>query len=197
MTNNNLQEEFLKGIKKNFPNINIDKILENWEIFDIVQVPKKQHLIKAGNYYGKIVIVISGLFRAYYYQDKTEHTFWFREENTIFASHRSILQHKPSSISYQALEESVVAIVDYYTLKQLALTDADVGKSIMTVLESLILELIDRVEEFVTLLPEDRYKIFIDKYPNVVTRLPQNQLASYLGITPVSFSRLKSRIMHR
>lgn len=192
-----LQEEFLKGIKKSFPNINLDKILENWEHFEIVQVPKKQHLIKAGNYYGKIVIVISGLFRAYYQQDKTEHTFWFREEHTIFASHRSILQHKPSSISYQAIEESIVAVVDYYTLKQLVNTDPEVAKSIMTVLESLILELIDRVEEFVTLLPEDRYKIFIEKHGNIITRLPQNQLASYLGITPVSFSRLKSRIMHR
>lgn len=192
-----LQEEFLKGIKKSFPNINLDKILEHWEHFEIVQVPKKQHLIKAGNYYGKIVIVISGLFRAYYQQDKTEHTFWFREEHTIFASHRSILQHKPSSISYQAIEESIVAVVDYYTLKQLVNTDPEVAKSIMTVLESLILELIDRVEEFVTLLPEDRYKIFIEKHGNIITRLPQNQLASYLGITPVSFSRLKSRIMHR
>lgn len=197
MIDSNYQEEFLKGIKKNFPNINLEKFIEFWELFDIVQVPKKQYLIKTDIYYGKIAIVISGLFRAYYQQDKTEHTFWFREEHTIFASHRSILQHKPSSISYQAIEDSVVAVIDYYQLKQLAAIDPEVAKSIMTVLESLILELIDRVEEFVSFLPEDRYKIFIEKHGNIITRLPQNQLASYLGITPVSFSRLKGRMMNR
>lgn len=197
MIHSNFQEDFLSGIKKNFPNININKILENWEHFEIVEVPKKQHLIKAGNYYGKIVIVISGLFRAYYQLEKTEHTFWFREEHTIFASHRSILQHKPSSVSYQAIEDSVVAVIDYYMLKELAKTDAEITKSIIAALESLILELIDRVEEFVTFLPEERYKVFIERHSNIITRLPQNQLASFLGITPVSFSRLKSRMMHR
>lgn len=197
MTNNYIQEEFLKVFKKKFPGISYEKILEIWSLFDIIKVSKRQHLIKAGNYYDKIVIVISGLFRAYYKQDKIEHTFWFREEYTVFASHRSILQHKPSSISYQAIEDSVVALIDYYLLKQLAVTDPEIAKSIIASLESLILELIDRVEEFVTLLPEDRYKTFMERHDNIITRLPQNQLASYLGITPVSFSRLKSRIMNR
>ena len=197
MIDQNLQEGFLKGIKQNFPNVSLEKVLEHWSDFEIVQVPKKQHLIKAGNYYGKIVIVISGLFRAYYQQDKTEHTFWFREENTIFASHRSILQHKASSISYQAIEDSVVAVIEYSLLKQMSISDAKIDKSIIAALESLILELIDRVEEFVTLQPEERYKLFIDKHSNIITRLPQNQLASYLGIKPVSFSRMKSRMMNR
>lgn len=190
-------EEFLDGIKKNFPNININKALELLPHFDIIHIPKKQHIIKAGTYYGKIVIVISGLFRAYYYSEIEEHTFWFREEHTIFAAHRCILQNKPSSISYQAIEDSIVAVIDYFQLKEIAENDTEVAKSIIAALESLLLELIDRVEEFVTYLPEDRYKVFIEKHSNIITRLPQNQLASYLGITPVSFSRMKNRMMHR
>ncbi len=191
------QHEFLKLVKKFFPHLRLEKAIEYWHYFEIVKVSKKEYIIKSGQYYGKIVIVINGLFRAFYHQDKMEHTFWFREEHTFFASHRSILQQKPSSISYQALENSIVAVIDYNILKQLATNDVEIAKSIMLVLESLVLELIDRVEEFVTLLPEDRYKLFIDKHDNIITRLPQNQLASYLGITPVSFSRLKSRMMHR
>ncbi|MCB9033803.1 MAG: Crp/Fnr family transcriptional regulator [Chitinophagales bacterium] len=197
MTNEQFQGDFLKGLKKNYPNVNLNKIIEHWTEFEFVTIPKKEHLIKSGVYYGKIVFVISGLFRAYYHLEDTEHTFWFREENTVFASHRSILQNKPSSISYQALEDSVVAVVDYYLLKQMAKDDPEIAKSIMTVLEGLVLELIDRVEEFITMLPEERYIHFIQVHENIVTRLPQNQLASYLGITPVSFSRLKSRMMNR
>ncbi|HUM52004.1 MAG TPA: Crp/Fnr family transcriptional regulator [Chitinophagales bacterium] len=188
-------ELITKGIKDNFPNISYANILELLPNFDIQQVAKKQEVIKTGQYYGKIVFVISGLFRAYYKQNDIENTFWFREEFTVFASHRSILQNKPSTISYQALEDSVIACIDYAVLKQFADENSEVANSIIVVLESLVLELIDRVEEFISLNPEQRYQCFLDNHRKVVNRVPQQQLASYLGITPESFSRLKARMM--
>ena len=124
-----------------------------------------------------------------------ENTFWFREEFSVFAAHRSILANKPSTITYQALEDSIVAVIDYEFLKELAESDKEIANSIIIVLESLVLDLIDRVEEFITLTPEQRYNYFIKKQQNIVSRIPQQQLASYIGITPESFSRLKSRMM--
>jgi len=185
------------GIKKSFPDLSYAKIMELIPHFEFQQIPKKAEIIKTGQFYGKIVFVIEGLFRAYYKYNDIENTFWFREEFTVFASHRSILQNKPSTISYQALEESFIAVIDYSVLKELAKNDAEVGKSIMIVLESLILELIDRVEEFITLNPEQRYLYFLEKHDKVINRIPQQQLASYIGITPESFSRLKSRMMSK
>lgn len=186
-----------EGIKKNFPDLSYAKILELMQYFEFQQIPKRSEIIKTGQFYGKIVFVIEGLFRAYYKYNDIENTFWFREEFTVFASHRSILQNKPSTISYQALEDSFIAVIDYSVLKELAKNDAEVGKSIMIVLESLILELIDRVEEFITLNPEQRYLYFLEKHDKVINRIPQQQLASYIGITPESFSRLKSRMMSK
>ena len=188
-------ELITKGIKDNFPNISYANILELLPNFEIQQISKKQEVIKTGQFYGKIVFVISGLFRAYYKQNEVENTFWFREEFTVFASHRSILQNKPSTISYQALEDSVIACIDYDVLKQFAEQNPEVANSIIVVLESLVLELIDRVEEFIKLNPEQRYQCFLDNHRKVVNRVPQQQLASYLGITPESFSRLKARMM--
>lgn len=195
MEHQDFMELITKGIKTNFPNISYDIILELIPKFEIDQVQKKQELIKAGKYYGKIVFVISGLFRAYYKQNEIENTFWFREEFTVFASHRSVLQNKPSTISYQALEDSVIACIDYSVLKEFAKENPEVAHSIIVVLESLVLELIDRVEEFITLNPEQRYQYYLEAHRKVVNRVPQQQLASYLGITPESFSRLKARMM--
>jgi CRP-like cAMP-binding protein len=191
----NIIEIISLGIKKNFPALSYHKVLELASLFEIQHIPKKSEVIKTGQNYGKIVFVVSGLFRAYYKNDEIEDTFWFREEFTVFASHRSILQNKPSTISYQAVEDSIIAVIDYAVLKAMAENDADVARSIMNVLESLVLELIDRVEEFITLTPEQRYQCFLDKHEKISNRISQNHLASFIGITPESFSRLKSRMM--
>lgn len=194
---NNINEIISKGIKKNFPGLSYDKVLELVSLFEIQQISKRNEVIKTGQFYGKIIFVISGLFRAYYKYEEIENTFWFREEFTVFASHRSILQNKPSTISYQAIEDSIIAVIDYAALKEMADKDPEVAKSIIVVLESLVLELIDRVEEFITLNPEQRYQCFLDKHEKVINRISQNQLASFIGITPESFSRLKSRMMNK
>lgn len=194
-------EEFLKfiskGVKNNFPNLSYQKVEEIVRLCEIQDIPKKSDIIKSGQFYGKIVFVISGLFRAYYNINEVEHTFWFREEFTVFASHRSILQGKTSTVSYQAIENSMIATIDYSVLKDLAKHDSEVANSIIVVLESLILELIDRVEEFITLSPEQRYQNFLDRNTKVINRVSQNQLASFIGITPESFSRLKNRLMSK
>ncbi len=188
-------ELLTQGIKRNFPALSYQKILELTQFFEIQEIEKKKEVIKIGQYYGKVVFVISGLFRAYYKYEEIENTFWFRKEFTVFASHRSILQNKPSTISYQAVEDSIIATIDYAKLKEFAETDSEIAKSIIVVLESLVLELIDRVEDFITLNPEQRYQSFLDKHEKVINRISQQQLASFIGITPESFSRLKSRMM--
>ena len=185
-------ELLTQGIKRNFPALSYQKILDLTQFFEIQEIEKKKEVIKIGQYYGKVVFVISGLFRAYYKYEEIENTFWFRKEFTVFASHRSILQNKPSTISYQAVEDSIIATIDYAKLKEFAETDSEIAKSIIVVL---VLELIDRVEDFITLNPEQRYQSFLDKHEKVINRISQQQLASFIGITPESFSRLKSRMM--
>lgn len=167
------------------------------EYAEIQQIARKTEVIKTGQNYGKIVFVLSGLFRAYYKYEETENTFWFREENTVFASHKSILANRPSTISYQALEDSVIAVIDYSLLKEFANKDSESAKNIIVVLEGLVLELIERIEDFVTLNPENRYENFLKKHENIVSRIPQQYIASFIGITPESFSRLKNRKMNK
>lgn len=69
-------------------------------LMEIEKIPKRKVIVSSGKYYGKIVFVISGLFRAYYTEHNNEHTFWFKK-HTIFASHRCILQNKHLSITYK------------------------------------------------------------------------------------------------
>lgn len=186
-----------REFKKAFPSLSYQQLLQMAEYAEIQQIAKRTEIIKMGQNYGKIVFVLSGLFRAYYKYEETENTFWFREEYTVFASHKSILANRPSTISYQALEDSVVAVIDYSLLKEFANKDSASAKNIIVVLEGLVLELIERIEDFVTLNPENRYESFIERHANIVNRIPQQYIASFIGITPESFSRLKNRKMNK
>lgn len=189
-----LIENTTRGIKKKFPNLSQATIMELFQYTEIIEVPKKGYFIKAGQFDRRIVIVVKGLFRAYYLKDDVESTIWFREEYDVYASYSSILSEKPSSLTYQAVENSVVVVINYDLLKEKAMMDQEVAKSIIAVLEGLMLELIESLEEYIILNPEERFIKTLDKKPKLINRVPQSQLASLLGITPESFSRLKSRL---
>lgn len=187
-------DKLVMGLKSKFPELSVAKLYELIPHIEIAHVSKKEFVIKQDLYNGQIFFVAKGLFRAYYERDDAQDTFWFREENTLFASHYSILTQQPSKVFYQALEDSVVVSIPYKKLKELAASDMDVSKSIITVMEGLILELITRIEEFTTLQAEERYYHFLKRYEAVAHRIPQQYAASYIGVTPSSFSRLKSQL---
>jgi CRP-like cAMP-binding protein len=194
---NHLVDKIIKGFKKHYPELNIDTI---WELFGdtkIIEVPKKQILLKTGHTDKRIIFVVKGLFRAYYDKGDSEITTWFRPEFSVFASYSSIFANNPSKLSYQAIEDSVVVILDYELLKEKAKTDFEVAKSIIVVLESILTEVILNLEDFIMLSPEERFLQTMENKHTIINRVPQNQLASILGITPESLSRIKTRLKNK
>jgi CRP-like cAMP-binding protein len=110
------------------------------------------------------------------------------------AAYSCILSNKASNVSYQALEDSQLIIFDYDLLKKFSLSDIEVAQSIIVIMEELLRQTIERIAEFAILNPEQRYMELLQNNPAYIQRAPQQDLASYIGITPVSFSRLKSRV---
>lgn len=185
------------GIKKQFPNLSLDTIFDLFQFAEILDVPKKSYFITAGQFDRRVVFVIKGLFRAFYDKDGMEYTIWFRQEFDVYASYSSILAEKKSTLTYQAIEDSIVMVISYDLLKEKAMEDMEVAKSIIVVLEGLMLELIESLEEYIMLNPEERFLKILEKKSGLFNRVPQHQLASMLGITPESFSRLKNRLKNK
>lgn len=185
------------GIRNRFPELSIDSILDMFHHSQILQIPKKGIFIKRGQFDSRVAFVVKGLFRAFYKNDSTEYTIWFREEYDLFASHASILSGKPSTLTYQALEDSIIMVMDYPQLKDRAKEDQQIAIQIITILEGILLRLIESLENFIMMNPEERFQKIMERKSNLVNRVPQNQLASLLGITPESFSRLKGRLKQK
>ena len=83
---------------------------------------------------------------------------------------------------------------DFKTFKERALNDLDLMRFYSMVMEETLVNAIRRIEEFTQSSPEERYQRILREQPELIDRAPLKYLASYLGITPVSLSRIRKRI---
>jgi CRP-like cAMP-binding protein len=172
-----------------------------WEIFKLhigyASYKKKQHFLEAGSvcdYYG---FIVKGSVRYYYEKDGIELTGYFNYENEFIGAYKSFLTGCVALNNIQALEDSEIIIVSK-TNMDLMLANPVIALK-MERLGRLIAEYIvicyeDRANSFVTQTPEERYLELLETGKEILQKVPQHYIANYLGITPVSLSRIRNRI---
>ncbi len=156
-------------------------------------IKKGEHLARAGETSEALYFVGQGLLRYYYLNDGVEHTGQFFGENTFVADVHALVTGAPTLQYIDALEETVVLLIAKTAL--LAAYDADhamerFGRRVM---EEAMAGSQRRSASLLTRSPEQRYADLVKNRPNIVRRVPQYIVASYLGITPESLSRIRSR----
>ncbi|MEL6192693.1 MAG: Crp/Fnr family transcriptional regulator [Bacteroidota bacterium] len=144
----------------------------------------------------EVFFIRKGLVRSFYTNEKAdETTFFLYPEHHVFGNAHSIFFDEPSKFSYEALEPTKAYMINYDSYFDVAakypqlfeLNRVYFGRRVMK-------QAFLRVDSFVFLSPEERYKKYIQDYPNVINRAPDKYIAHILGITPVSLSRIRSRI---
>jgi CRP-like cAMP-binding protein len=142
-----------------------------------------------------IGFVISGLLRLYYVDtDGNEFTKSFCTENSFVAAYSALLLKQPSRMFIQALENTSLLVADYSTYRSLSESQLSLQQLNCKIAESLFIK---KERREATLLLDDaktRYLNFLEEYPGLETRLKQYHIASYLGITPVSLSRVRAQL---
>lgn len=113
----------------------------------------------------------------------------------MFASSlESMLSGKASSQVLESLEECELLVLPFTELQKLYDSVPKMNVLVRKVLESRMINAQKVVASFVLNRPEDRYREFLEKQPELLNRVPHHLLSSYLGMTPVSFSRIRKRI---
>ncbi len=184
----------IQQFAKSYPQIGINSINKIVELGEIEFINKKEKFIQQGHLDRRIAFVISGLFRGYINHDGEETTLWFSAEHDIIASYHGLLLNEASKMEYQALEDASLFVLSYDDLKILATKDSEIALTLIEMLENLLIESLQRNERFILLDAETRYLNLVKNKPNILQRVPQKLLASYIGITPVSLSRLRARL---
>lgn len=149
-----------------------------------------------GDEFHYCLAILKGMIRTYVLHDsgKERTTRIVREKS--FAGCASCLFGKGPSTEYlEALEDTWVVAIDVKQLKQLADTNIRLMKLWSEAVSEELILAVDRIQFFVMLTPEERYAQLIKESPVLLNRVPQKYLASYLGVTTVSLSRIRSRYL--
>lgn len=155
---------------------------------------KREYLTKAGDVENCFNFVIRGLVRKYYRRNETEFNTQISVEGHIILSQESFHSRQPSEYYVETIEPSVVVSIRYDDLEEVYRKSKKMehlGRLIIT--HTMVIK--DRWQmQMIQMTPRERFLHFVDKNPELLQRVPQKFLATYLNIKPETFSRFKHLI---
>ncbi len=156
---------------------------------------KGQILLNRGDIATKTYFVRKGLLRSYTIDEKgKEHIFMFAPEDWVITDMVSQIYNIPSDLYIDALEETEVEILDNDTFEKINKAQPSSTSTEVERLMKRAAVLQKRVLLLMSATAKERYEDFIKTYPNIVQRVPQKMIASYLGITPEALSKIRGEI---
>ncbi|MDQ1090222.1 Crp/Fnr family transcriptional regulator [Siphonobacter sp. SORGH_AS_1065] len=166
--------------------------------FKRIQVPAKTVLIQEGEISKKAFFIEKGCIRVWFNNDGKDITFQFFFENERVSSVESFKKNIPSIVTLETIEPSTLWVIDKQDMDQIMRDGFEIPK----VREKLIDTLFDRnihymkhCLSFIRDTPQQRYLHLLETQPQIIQRIPQHYIASYLGITTVHLSRVKSKLL--
>ncbi len=161
-------------------------------ISKVEHIKKGEYFLRQGEKSSDFAFNVSGLFRlTYLSEDGKEFTKSFLIENDFLISYSALVEDRESYFSIEALENSTIIVIDYYKWRELFEDEISWHKLLIHFLEKIFSKREQREREFLLYDAQTRYRSFLNSYPDLVKRVKQHHLASYLGITPVALSNLK------
>lgn len=182
--------------RNKFPELNSfwDKYLEYQQR---KEVPAKTILLEEGKVSGQYIFIEKGCVRAFFNNKGDDKTVQFFFENEGLASFDSFINNVPSLFTIETLEPSVVYLLPKQYVIQLMKELSQKPDFLEMILRVSAIRQMHYINEFVSFIrdtPEERYQSLLTERPHIVKRIPQHYIASYLGVSTVHLSRIKSKL---
>lgn len=184
--------QFYLGI---FKDLSFTDLYELFKMAHAKRIPAGDVYIEQGATAKKLGFIRKGLIRAHCVKDNGDNvTLMLRWENQFIASHDTVILNQPSRFTYQALEDTTLMELDYGRMEAILDSNPKLSSYRNVILMRMLSEALERMESFVLFTPEERFLKLLTEKPNIFNRVPNKYLATLLGITPVSLSRIRKRI---
>jgi len=156
---------------------------------------KRQYLIQEGDSVKYEHFVTKGCLRTYEIDEKgQEHVIQFAVEGWWTGDLHSFISGDPTTLNIDALEDCELEMVSRQALEDLYLRVPKFERYFRILIQNAFISTNRRVLSIMKMPAADRYKAFIERYPDIEQRVPNHQIASYLGITAQSLSRIRASL---
>jgi CRP-like cAMP-binding protein len=159
------------------------------------EIRKDEHFQEAGKIPREIIFLTDGIMRVCYFNNKgDEITKYFLGENNFVADINCYNQGIPTSEYIQAVTDCTYISLSKETMEELSLTIIEWDSIIGKITTKALAEKINKISPMMSEDATERYRSFLEKFSGLVNRIPLSYLASYLGITQSSLSRIRKNI---
>ena len=140
-----------------------------------------------------LFLVEAGVLRSFYFVDGKDVTAHFAMEYGIIGAADSIVRGKKSRYNIEALERSDVYVLDYREMESFLDRHPHLERSARRLTQLIYIDLVERLEGMTFLSAKDRYEHLMQRYPGITQRVNLGHIASYLGITQETLSRVRGQ----
>lgn len=158
----------------------------------IKRLRKKQYLLQEGDVWKYNAFILKGCMRVYTVDDKgLEHTLSFAVENWWTGDRESLLSGQPARFNLDAIEDSEVLLINKGDFDQICKKLPDFNNMVHEIIQKSFIASQNRIQSVISYTAEEKYLDFVKKYPDFAMRVPQHMIASYLGVTAETLSRVR------
>lgn len=179
----------------------IENLIANINNLKLLQFAKHKSVAASEIYiphdtiFRKIFYIKKGILRSYYITESGEEkTIFFRWEGQMASIPECVFDNKPTRQTWQALEDCELMEIDFDLVEKMSENNLPLIKMRMGIAQKMLLELLKRIESFILDKPEVRYQNLLAQKPEIIKRVADKYIASFIGVTPVSLSRIRKRL---
>ena len=159
------------------------------------EIKKDEYFQEAGKISREVGFLTEGIVRICYYNNKgDEITKYFIDENNLIVDINSYNQNIPSSGYIQAITDCKFLVFSKEAMQELSLTILIWDDIINKIINKALIEKVNKISPMLAEDATERYRNFFTNFPKLANRIPLSYLASYLGITQSSLSRIRKHI---
>jgi CRP-like cAMP-binding protein len=186
----------IDSLKEKMPHL-AARMAEYARLYERIVIPAKTILLREGERSRKYFFIEKGCLRVSFNHGGKDVTFQFFFEGQGVSSAESFKKNTPSHFSIESIEPSIIQVLkkkDFENMMRDLGNDPEFLSQMVDILFERQLYYMNEFMSFIRDTPQQRYERLVKEKAHIIQRIPQHYIASYLGITPVSLSRIRNKL---
>ncbi len=189
--------ESLINLFNRYVSLNPDEVGFLKENVRSMEVTRNQVLLQEGEISREFYFIVKGCLRLYYLSNFEEKTAFFYTEHMFASSYQSFTKQIPATHNLAAIEDAELIVFDLESVVKFTTYSPKFELLARVMMEEELSIYQEIISSFITQNAEERYLKLLKEKPDLIQRIPQHQIATFLGVTPETLSRIRTRILKK